>query len=54
MLPDNINHIPPEILFGILTVLEIDIGEFMYNLLNDSPNEIILYIYIYQLYQRTK
>ncbi|PKV51728.1 hypothetical protein ATE84_3826 [Aquimarina sp. MAR_2010_214] len=50
MLPDHINDIPPEVLYTILKVLGIDIGEFMYNLLNDSPQEIMTYTKIYSLY----
>ena len=50
MLPEHINDIPPEILYPILKVLGIDIGEFMYNLLNDSPQEIMIYARIYALY----
>ena len=54
MLPDHINDIPPEILYTILKVLGIDIGEFMYNLLNDSPQEIMIYARIYALYMMQK
>ncbi|WP_158237229.1 hypothetical protein [Aquimarina sp. MAR_2010_214] len=50
MLPDNINDIPPKVLYTILKVLDIDIGEFMCKLLNDSPKEIMMYAKIYALY----
>ncbi len=49
MLPDDINHIPPDTLNGILKVLNIDAGEFMYQLLNDNPREIMIYAKIYAL-----
>jgi hypothetical protein len=50
MLPDNINDIPPKVLYAILKALGIDIGEFMYKLLNDNPKEIMIYAKIYTLY----
>ncbi|WP_157766159.1 hypothetical protein [Aquimarina aggregata] len=50
MLPDDINDLPPEILYGVLRILKIDISEFMYRLLNDHPHEIMMYIWIYKQY----
>ncbi|WP_167571746.1 hypothetical protein [Aquimarina algiphila] len=47
MLPDQINSIPPEILFDMLRELDMDIGEFMYQLLNDNPKAIMIYARIY-------
>ncbi|WP_167571829.1 hypothetical protein [Aquimarina algiphila] len=47
MLPDQINSIPPEVLFDTLRGLNIDIGEFMYQLLNDNPKAIMIYAKIY-------
>ncbi len=49
MLPDDIKHIPPDILNGILKALNIDTGEFMYQLLNDNPKQIMIYAKIYAL-----
>ncbi len=54
MLPDDINNIPPDVLYGVLKVLNIEIGEFMYRLLNDKPQEIMIYARIYLLYQENK
>ncbi|WP_271768997.1 hypothetical protein [Aquimarina algiphila] len=50
MLPDHIDEIPPEILYGVLNAMNIDIGDFMYHLLNDKPKEIMIYAKIYCLY----
>lgn len=47
MLPDNINDIPPDTLNGILKALHIDTGEFMYQLLNDNPKQVMIYAKIY-------
>ena len=49
MLPDNINDIPPKVLYTRLKVLDIDSGECMGKLLNDSPKEIMMYAKIYAL-----
>jgi len=50
MLPDNINEVPPDILCGVLKLMNINIEEFMYNLINDKPREIKIYARIYMLY----
>ncbi|WP_159099185.1 hypothetical protein [Aquimarina spinulae] len=47
MLPDDINDIPPDTLNGILKALHIDAGEFMYQLLNDNPKQVMIYAKIY-------
>ncbi len=46
--------VPPEVLQTILEVLNIEIGEFMQNLFNDEPREVILYAKIYILYTEYK
>ncbi len=54
MLPDKIDMIPPDILFGILRLLEIDTGVFMQRLLSDSPTEVLIYAQILMIYTRSQ
>ncbi|WP_167571718.1 hypothetical protein [Aquimarina algiphila] len=54
MLPDHLDEIPPEFLFANLKDLNIDIGEFMYQLLNDNPEAIKIYINIYIKHNTSK
>ena len=52
MLPDYIDDIPPEVLYQVLSALKIDIAEFMYRLLNDHPEAIMTYAWIYSKYNK--
>ncbi len=54
MMPDRLDELPPDFLYGILKMLNIDYGEFMYRLLNDKPHEIMMYSKIYMLYHENK
>ncbi|WP_167571750.1 hypothetical protein [Aquimarina algiphila] len=47
MLPDHIDDLPIEVLLKGLKKIDIDIGEFMYQLLNDNPKAIMIYARIY-------
>jgi hypothetical protein len=53
MFSDQINFVPLEMLHTILQTLGIDVREFMYNLQNDNPKEIMIYAKIYALYMDT-
>ncbi|MBL0684327.1 hypothetical protein [Aquimarina mytili] len=52
MMPDKLNELPPDFLYRILTILDIEYGEFMYRLLNDEPHEVMIYARIYMLYHK--
>ncbi len=54
MLPDKIDMIPPDILFGILRLLKLDTGVFMQRLLSDSPTEVLIYAQILIIYTRSQ
>ncbi len=54
MIPDDINEIPPEVLYGVLKALNIEIGEYMYRLLNDYPRKIMIYTWVYKQYNNVE
>ena len=54
MLPDKLYELPQEFLFKELRKLNIDLGDFMYLLLNDRPKEIMIYVRIYVQYNLNK
>ncbi|WP_378321014.1 hypothetical protein [Aquimarina celericrescens] len=54
MIIDDINEVPAEVLFRTLRALEIDVGDFMYNLINEKPHEIMIYARIFLLYRIVK
>ncbi len=54
MLPDRLDEITPEVLYGILKILNIDYGEFMFRLINDKPFEVMVYAKIFSLHQTIK
>ncbi len=54
MMPDRLDELPPDFLYGVLKMLNIDYGEFMCRLFNDKPHEIIMYTRIYMLYHDNK
>ncbi len=47
---NQLDAVPPKILFTILQLLDIDIGDFMYKLFNDEPREVMLYAWLCVLY----
>ncbi|WP_281991561.1 hypothetical protein [Aquimarina aggregata] len=50
-MQEQTNIIPHEFMYTILKAMNIDFGEFMYNLLNDEPKEVMIYSKIYGLYR---
>ncbi len=49
-MQEQTNMIPQEFMHAILKVMNIDLGEFMCNLVNDEPKEVMIYARIYALY----
>jgi len=54
MTQDSLNELPQDFLYGALKVLNIEMGEFMYNLFNEKPTEIMVYARIFMFYQAIK
>lgn len=54
MSQNEISEVPPEVLSNILKALGVNSSNFIYNLLNDKPYEVMIYAEICKLYKIIK